>query len=110
MFCISFHIAPEHSRHFDQQAFLEKVSSIRSPEIDAFEDKKQFHLSFHFFSEFPSELWSSLEATIFDDSDYSHQLSTICVITCEGEKEEDYWLIYHYDKNQPLDKLPQNLK
>lgn len=106
MFCISLHILPEHSRQFDREEFLQKVRAIRSPEIDASEEKNQFHLAFHFFTEFPSQLWVQLTETLFNDADYSKKLSAICVVTCEGEDEKDYWLLHHPDKNQPLDKLP----
>lgn len=105
MFCISFHIAPEHSRSFDQNLFLQKVKSIRSPEVDAFEEKKQFHLSFHFFTEYPSDLWSKLQAALFSELEYSQTLSAVSIVTCEGENEEDYWLLHHFDKGQPLDQL-----
>ncbi len=105
MFCISFHITPEHSRSFDQALFLEKITAIRSPEIDAFEDKKEFHLSFHFFTEFPAELWVKLQAALFDQSEYAEVLSAISIVTCEGENEDDYWLLHHLDKSQPLNQL-----
>jgi hypothetical protein len=105
MFCISFHIVPEHSRSFDQNLFLQKVKSIRSPEVDAYEEKKQFHLSFHFFTEFPSDLWAKLQAVLFDQSEYSAMLSSISIVTCEGENEDDYWLLHHFDKSQKLDQL-----
>jgi len=105
MFCISFHITPEHSREFDQHLFLQKVKNIRSPEVDAIEQKNEFHLSFHFFTEYPSDLWSKLQAALFDQSEYSHTLAAVSVVTCEGETEEDYWLLHHFDKNQPLDQL-----
>ena len=105
MFCISLHIAPEHSRSFDQNLFLQKVKSIRSPEVDAYEEKKQLHLSFHFFTEFPSDLWAKLQAVLFDPSEYSAMLSAISIVTCEGENEDDYWLLHHFDKNQKLDRL-----
>lgn len=105
MFCISFHITPEHSRSFDQKLFLQKVNAIRSPEVDATEEKKQFHLSFHFFTEYPAELWSKLHLALFNQSEYSRTLSTVSIVTCEGENEEDYWLLHHFDQNQPLDQL-----
>jgi hypothetical protein len=105
MFCISFHIAPEHSRSFDQNLFLQKVKNIRSPEVDAFEEKKQFHLSFHFFTEYPSDLWSKLQAALFNESEYSQTLSAVSIVTCEGKNEEDYWLLHHFDKSQALDQL-----
>jgi hypothetical protein len=105
MFCISFHIVSEHSRSFDQNLFLQKVKSIRSPEVDAYEEKKQFHLSFHFFTEFPLDLWLKLQSVVFDQSEYSEMLSAISIVTCEGENEDDYWLLRHFDKNQKLDQL-----
>jgi hypothetical protein len=114
MFCISFHIAPEHSRRFDQNLFLQKVKSIRPPEVDAYEEKKQLHLSFHFFTEFPSDLWAKLQTALFGElpnqSEYSRMLSAICIVTCEGENEEDYWLLHHFDKKEKIDQLPSNLK
>ncbi len=114
MFCISFHIAPEHCRSFDQNLFLQKVKSIRLPEVDAYEQKKQQHLSFHFFTEFPSDLWSKLQAALFDKSPnqsaYSQMLSAICIVTCEGENEEDYWVLHHFDTKEKTDLLPPNLK
>lgn len=105
MFCISFHITPEQSRRFDQTLFLQKVKAIRSPEIDAFEEKKQFHLSFHFFTEYPSDLWKKLQASLFDASEYAEKLSQACIVTCEGENEDDYWVLHHFDKSQKLDQL-----
>ena len=101
MFCISVHILPEYSRQFDQDALLRKVRDIRSPEIDAYEEKKQFHLAFHFFTEFPAQLWSQLHPVLLDNS-----TAAICIVTCEGETEKDYWLLHHPDKNQKLDSLP----
>jgi hypothetical protein len=105
MFCISVHIAPEHSRSFDQQRFLQKVKSIRSPEVDAFEEKKQFHLSFHFFTEYPSDLWTKLQMALFDKSEYAETLLAISIVTCEGENEDEYWLLHHFDQSQQLDQL-----
>jgi hypothetical protein len=110
MFCISFHIAPEHSRSFDQNLFLQKVKSIRLPEVDAYEEKKQLHLSFHFFTEFPSDLWAKLQAALFDHTEYSSMISASSIVTCEGENEEDYWLLHHFDKKEKIDQLPSNLK
>jgi hypothetical protein len=106
MFCISLHILPEHSRQFDREELLQKVRALRSPEVDAYEEKNQFHLAFHFFTEFPSELWAQLSRPLFQDAEYSKKLSAICIVTCEGEEEDDYWLLYHPDKSQQLDKLP----
>lgn len=110
MFCISFHIDGQYSQNFDQQLFLRKVKSTRSPEIDAYQDQKHFHLSFHFFTEFPSELWESLQSVLFDKSDYAIQLLNQCVVTCEGESEKEYWLLHHFDKSQKLDTLNKNQK
>ena len=105
MFCISVHITPEHSRGFDQQRFLQKVKSIRSPEVDAFEEKNQFHLSFHFFTEYPSDLWTKLQMAVFDQSEYAETLLAISIVTCEGENEDEYWLLHHFDQSQQLDQL-----
>lgn len=110
MFCISFHIATEHSRSFDQNLFLQQVKSIRSPEVDVYEENKQLHLSFHFFTEFPSELWPKLQSALFNQSEYAQKLAGICVVTCEGENEDDYWLLHHPDKTEKIDRLPANLK
>lgn len=106
MFCISLHILPEHSRQFDQAELLRRVRHIRSPEVDAYEEKKQFHLAFHFFTEFPSQLWSQLKPVLLDDAEYSNKLASVGMIVCEGESEDDYWLLHHPDSNQKLDKLP----
>jgi hypothetical protein len=106
MFCISLHILPEHSRQFDQAELLRRVRDIRSPEVDAYEEKKQFHLAFHFFTEYPAQLWSQLKPALLDDSTYSSLLKPVSIICCEGETEEDYWLLHHHDQHQKLDKLP----
>ena len=39
MQCISIQISPKHARDFDRTAFLERVRPIRSPEVDAIEEK-----------------------------------------------------------------------
>jgi hypothetical protein len=37
-------------------------------------------------------------------------LSAISIVTCEGEKEEDYWVLHHFDTKEKIDLLPPNLK
>ena len=41
MQCISIQIKPKYSRDFNREEFLQRVRAIRSPEVDAIEEKRK---------------------------------------------------------------------
>lgn len=105
MQCITIDIQPEFSREFDQTQFLERVRTIRSPEVDRIEERGKLYLQFHFFSEFPAQLWKELNACLYADADYREILAPISVAFCEGESEDDFLLLHHFDVREKLDSF-----
>lgn len=106
MYCISIQIRPKDARDFNRDAFLDRVRDIRSPEIDAYEEKGKLLLSFNFFTEFATPLWDQLQLALFDDSEFSKEFAAQCLILCEDEETEAAYLLHHYDSNESLDTLP----
>jgi len=105
MQCITIDIQPEFSREFDQADFLTRVRSIRSPEIDKFEERGIYYLQFHFFTEFPSQLWQELKTELYDNLDYRKILAPISVAFCEGEAQDEFLLLHHFDPRETLDSF-----
>ncbi len=105
MQCITIDIQPEFSREFDQTAFLTRVRKIRSPEIDRIEERGKLYLQFHFFSEFPAQLWQELHRCLYADASYGDILAPISVAFCEGEADDDFLLLHHFDVREKLDKF-----
>lgn len=105
MFCISLQIHPEHSRHFDREALLARVRSIRSPEVDAYDDKGQLQLAFNFFTEFPQQLWPQLQQALYGDTSYHSTIAPISIVICEDDDSGECRLLHHFDSNEALDSL-----
>jgi len=105
MQCISIQIQPKHSREFDREQFLQRVRSIRSPEVDAIEEKGKLYLSFNFFTEFPAQLWQELSAALYQDAIYSAVIAPVSVAICEGETDEECLLLHHFDSSESLDRF-----
>jgi len=105
MQCISIQIQPKHSRDFDREEFLQRVRAIRSPEVDAIEEKGKLYLSFNFFTELPAQLWQELNSCLYQDPAYAAIIAPISVVICEGESEDECLLLHHFDTSEPLDTL-----
>lgn len=105
MQCISIQIQPKYSREFDREAFLQRVRTIRSPEVDAIEEKGKLYLSFNFFTEFPAPLWQALNERLYQDASYSALIAPISVVICEGETDAECLLLHHFDSSEPLDSF-----
>ena len=105
MQCISIQIQPKHSREFNREEFLQRVRAIRSPEVDAIEEKGKLYLSFNFFTEFPAPLWQALSESLYKDPAYAAIIAPVSVVICEGETDDDCLLLHHFDSNEPLDTL-----
>ena len=105
MHCISIQIQPKHSRDFDRAAFLQRVRDIRSPEIDAIEEKGKLYLSFNFFTEFPAQLWEELQKCLYKDTHYTSVIAPVSVAICESEEDEACLLLHHFDTSEPLDSF-----
>lgn len=106
MYCISIQIQPKFAREFDREEFLRRVRPVRSPEVDAIEEKGKLFLSFNFFTEFPANLWKDLQQVLFADEEYVPQLAPFCTVVCENEDdEEECLLLHHFDPSEPLDSF-----
>jgi hypothetical protein len=105
MQCISIQIQPKHSREFDRDLLLQRVRSIRSPEVDAIEEKGKLYLSFNFFTEFPAPLWQALNEGLYKDPTYAAIIAPVSVVICEGETDDECLLLHHFDSSEPLDTL-----
>lgn len=105
MQCISIQIQPRHSREFDRDQLLQRVRPIRSPEVDAIEEKGNLYLSFNFFTEFPAPLWQALRECLYKDPAYAAVIAPVSVVICEGETDDDCLLLHHFDSSEPLDRL-----
>lgn len=103
MQCISIQIQPKYSRDFDREAFLQRVRTIRSPEVDAIEEKGKLYLSFNFFTEFPAPLWQALNERLYKDPTYSANIAPVSVAICEGETDDECLLLHHFDSSEKLD-------
>ncbi len=103
MQCISIQIQPQYSREFDREAFLQRVRPIRSPEVDAIEEKGKLYLSFNFFTEFPAPLWQALNECLYQDTKYASTIAPVSVVICEND--DDCLLLHHFDSSEPLDTL-----
>lgn len=103
MQCISIQIQPKHSREFDRDQFLQRVRTIRSPEVDAIEEKGKLYLSFNFFTEFPAQLWQELSTALYQDATYGAVIAPVSVVICEGETEDECLLLHHFDSSERLD-------
>lgn len=103
MQCISIQIQPKYSRDFDREAFLQRVRTIRSPEVDAIEEKGKLYLSFNFFTEFPAPLWQALNERLYKDPTYSAHIAPVSVAICEGETDDECLLLHHFDSSEKLD-------
>lgn len=106
MFCISIQIRPKISASFPREELLSRVRPIRSPEVDAYEEKGKLLLSFNFFTELPSTLWQQLNSVLFDESDFALLLRNNAIVLAEDEISDACYLLHHYDANEPLDQLP----
>ncbi len=105
MHCISIQIQPKFAREFDREAFLARVRPLRSPEVDALEEKGKLYLSFNFFTEFPVQLWHDLNQVLYKDSSYAPVLGPVSVAICEDEETGDCLLLQHFDPSEKLDLL-----
>ena len=105
MYCISIQIQPAVARSFERRELLERVRPIRSPEVDAYEEKGKLFLSFNFFTEFPQQLWPQLQAALYQDADYGAIIGPVSVAICEDEESGDCLLLHHFDPSETLDKL-----
>lgn len=105
MQCISIQIQPKHSREFNRDQFLQRVRAIRSPEVDAIEEKGKLYLSFNFFTEFPAQLWQELNAALYQDATYGAVIAPVSVAICEGETDEECLLLHHFDSSEKLDSF-----
>jgi hypothetical protein len=105
MQCISIQIQPKYSREFDRDELLQRVRPIRSPEVDAIEEKGKLYLSFNFFTEFPAPLWQALNECLYRDVTYAPKIGPVSVVICEGESDNDCLLLHHFDASEPLDTL-----
>lgn len=105
MYCISFQIQPKFAREFDRAEFLRRVRPVRSPEVDAIEEKGKLFLSFNFFTEFPAQLWQELQQPLFADTEYAPKLAPFCVVICDDENEDECRLLHHFDTNEKLDSF-----
>lgn len=105
MQCISIQIQPKYSREFDREAFLQRVRGIRSPEVDAIEEKGKLYLSFNFFTEFPAPLWQALHECLYQDATYATIIAPVSVVICESESDDECLLLHHFDSSEPLDTL-----
>ncbi len=105
MYCISFQIQPAFAREFDRTEFLRRARTVRSPEVDAIEEKGKLFLSFNFFTEFPAQLWQELQQALFLDPAYAPKLAPFCVVICETEEEDKCLLLHHFDSSEKLDSL-----
>jgi hypothetical protein len=105
MRCISIQIQPKHSREFNREEFLQRVRAIRSPEVDAIEEKGKLYLSFNFFTEFPAPLWQALNECLYKDATYRATIAPVSVVICEGEPDDKCLLLYHFDSSEQLDSL-----
>ncbi|HEY8940627.1 MAG TPA: hypothetical protein VIM59_10565 [Cellvibrio sp.] len=105
MYCISFQIQPKFAREFDRDEFLRRVRPVRSPEVDAIEEKGKLFLSFNFFTEFPAQLWQELQPLLFADAAYAPKLAPYSVVICEGESDDDCLLLHHFDPAEKLDSF-----
>ena len=105
MQCISIQIQPKYSREFDREAFLQRVREIRSPEVDAIEEKGKLYLSFNFFTEFPAPLWQALNECLYQDATYASIIAPVSVVICENEADDECLLLHHFDSSEALDSL-----
>jgi len=105
MQCISIQIAPKHARDFDRARFLERVRPIRSPEVDAIEEKGKLFLSFNFFTEFPAQLWQELQQALYLDPDYGPMIAPVSIAICEAESDDDCLLLHHFNSDEVLDRF-----
>jgi hypothetical protein len=105
MQCISIQIQPKHSREFNRDEFLQRVRTIRSPEVDAIEEKGKLYLSFNFFTEFPTPLWQALNECLYKDATYAATIAPVSVVICEGESDDECLLLHHFDSSEQLDSL-----
>lgn len=103
MQCISIQISPKHAQTFDRADFLARVRPIRSPEVDAIEEKGKLFLSFNFFTEFPAQLWKDLQQVLYLDLTYGPIIGPVSIAICEGETENDCLLLHHFNQDEPVD-------
>lgn len=105
MHCISIQIQPKYARDFNRQDFLGRVRHIRSPEVDAIEEKDKLYLSFNFFTEFPAQLWQQLNKALYQDAIYAASLAPVSIAICEDEESESCLLLHHFDPSESLDRF-----
>lgn len=105
MYCISIQIQPKYARDFNRQDFLGRVRHIRSPEVDAIEEKGKLYLSFNFFTEFPAQLWQQLNKALYQDLAYTSILGPVSIAICEDEESEECLLLHHFDPSERLDSF-----
>lgn len=103
MQCISIQIQPKYSREFNREEFLWRVRAIRSPEVDAIEEKGKLYLSFNFFTESPAPLWQALNECLYKDATYAGIIAPVSVVICEGESDDECVLLHHFDSSEQLD-------
>ena len=55
----------------------------------------------------PARLWEVLQSQVFLDSKLGPRLARASIVTCEGNRGwDDYLLLHHYDRAFKLDALP----
>ena len=55
-----------------------------------------------------ARLWEVLQSQVYLDSKLGQQLAIASIVTCEGNRGwDDYLLLHHYDRTLALDTLPR---
>jgi len=67
------------------------------------------YLNYDFLTGDLPRLWEVLQNEVFSDDIVGPQLALAAIVTCQGSKGWDnYLLLHHYDQSFELDTLPRN--
>ena len=108
---LSIQILPDRLLSTDIQAMVGKLENLSSQATvqnsasDSGTDGN--YINVNFVTSNVSALWKAIESTLSLLSSTPPPASNGIIVVCEGDHGwDDYLLLYHFDKNEAIDKLP----
>ena len=106
---LSVQLLPDRLPNMDIQAIVRKLENLgsqatvqKSPSNSVADEN---YINVNFVTDDLSALWKAIESTLISSS--TRPVSDGIIIVCEGDHGwDDYLLLYHFDKNEAIDKLP----
>ena len=110
---LSVQVQPERSPGLDMaalttsfRALVVRIDLVRSHSFDTGDDNGAYY-NFTFDTERSAELWSLIQDTIFQASEFHGYLAASAMAMCSSESGwHQYSLLYHWDPEVPIVPVP----